>query len=243
MDSQPDQEDYFNTSKKQRWGLSFHYLAVINGRMLSGFDVLSKLSHFSPLFRRFTRANLEELLTKEYPDSNLLFVILNDPRNTADTNATLEQYYTFISVAYWKQMDESLPGLFKDPRDADDQAYAEVHMFVPRTRLAWIAVGGGGGGSSNLFLGGVPGQNATVTLDGSAPTPGVVHWVAGRKGGSERWTLINQNWTSQLAPTTQSSLADILQTAPPSDTSEGEDFRLPNLGGMSTSDIQRISPH
>jgi hypothetical protein len=60
---------------------------------------------------------------------------------------------------------------------------------------------------------------------------------------SEQWNLLNQNWTVQLVPATQPSLATILQTAPPVPEFGGGGLELPDLGGLGSEDIMRISPH
>jgi hypothetical protein len=57
------------------------------------------------------------------------------------------------------------------------------------------------------------------------------------------WNLLNQSWTSRLAPVTQPSIAEILQTPPTGPGFEDAGVTLPSLGELPSSEIQRISPH
>ena len=253
LDSLPNQEQYVQTAVKQRSRLAHRYLNEWNAQLLSGFDQYAKMSQFAGLWRSFTCGYLEHLLNVEYPNTNLPMVIYGNPLATADSSATLqtlERHYTYISVVYWKKLPEFGPGLFKNPLEADDQAFAEVHLFIPRKRLAWVRVGGGGSGPTQSPLGGVPGQTAyapaTQPSGNSGSGGGALHWVVGRVGGPglvSDWNLLNQSWDCQLAPVTQPALATILQTNPDLPGFTSGEYKLPNLGGLSSEDLQQISPH
>jgi hypothetical protein len=54
---------------------------------------------------------------------------------------------------------------------------------------------------------------------------------------------LNQSWTCQLAPVTQPALATILQTDPQLPGFDAQNYKLPQLGGLSGDDLQQISPH
>lgn len=70
------------------------------------------------------------------------------------------------------------------------------------------------------------------------------HWFVGRESSTtEAWNLLNQRWSAKLVPTTQPLLADILQTVPPLPEFAGRSIRLPNLGGVTSDEIGRISTH
>ena len=138
LDSMANQDEYVQTAVAQRRTLSHMYLDEWNAQLLSGFDQLAKMSQFAGLWRSFTCGYLEHLLNVEYPKSNLPMVIYENPAKTANSNTTLQKHYTYISVVYWKKLPESAPGLFKNPLEADDQAFAEVHLFIPRERLEWV---------------------------------------------------------------------------------------------------------
>ena len=153
LDSLPNQDAYVQTAVAQRRKLSHDYLNQWNAELMSGFDQLGKMSQFSGLWRSFTCGYLEHLLNVEYPKTNLPMVIYEDPAATANPTATLAKNYTFVGVVYWKKLPESLPGLFHNPLEADDQAFAEVHLFIPRDRLEWVPEGGGGGGPAPFPLG------------------------------------------------------------------------------------------
>ncbi|MEI8372464.1 MAG: pilus assembly protein TadG-related protein [Planctomycetota bacterium] len=245
LDSVANQEQYVRTAVQQRQMLSKLYLDQWNAELLGALDQLGKMSQFSGLWRSFTCGYLEKLLTEEYPRSNLLFVIHENPLQTANSNTTLQKHYTYIGVVYWKKLPEMAPGLFKNPLDADAQAFAEVHLFIPRNRLGWVSEGGSGTGPSQSPLGGVPGEIAFVPIgnNGGGGGGGNTRWVVGRVGGPTVWNLLNQSWNCQLAPATQPALVTILQSDPGLPGFSNGSYKLPTLGGLSSEEIQQISPH
>jgi hypothetical protein len=246
LDSQPNQPQYLDAARAQRAMLAKQYLDHWNNVNMIGFDRLAKMTQFGALWRTFTCGYLDKLLNQDYPNSNLPFVIYPlDISTLSDRNQYLEKYCTFISVVYWRKLPEMMPGLFKNPVEPDAQTYAEVHMFVPRPRLVWAWNRQVSGGPDDILLGAVPGQSATLQLDdGGPPTAsGPGHWYVVRSGVPADWSLLNQSWNCQLAPATQSALAAILQTKPPLAAFDGQDLKMPNLGGLTSDDIQRISSH
>jgi hypothetical protein len=278
LDTLPNQKQYAQLAVAQRRSLAHRYLDLWNDELLSGFDQLARMSQFSGLYRSFTCGYLEHLLNVEYPTTNLLFMIRGNPLLTPDPTATLAQHYTFISVVYWKKLPETAPGLFKNPLEADDQAFAEVHLFIPRDRLGWVQLGGGsggGGGVAEMPLGGVPGEIAqgSTGAQGSNNSGGggggnQAPWVVARlrdpppsrpspsDPSSWRpppwdpfpldpppWDLLDERWDCQLAPVTQTALATILQTNPNLPDFDSGQYTLPDLGGVSSDDLQQISPH
>jgi len=247
LDALPNQDEYVRTAVIERRELSHIYLNQWNAELLSGFDQYAKMSQFAGLWRSFTCGYLEHLLNVEYPRSNLPMVIYENPAETANATATLQKHYTYISVVYWKKLREDAPGLFKNPLEADDQAFAEVHLFIPRQRLGWVPEGGSSSGPTRSPLGGVPGQIAYLPTQaptgGSGSGSGTVKWVVGRVGGPTVWNLLNQSWNCQLAPVTQPALATILQSNPDLPGFSSGEYQLPDLGGLSSDELQQISPH
>ena len=132
MDATANQSEYVATAVAQRRMLSHLYLNEWNAALMSGFDQLAKMSQFSNLWRSFTCGYLEHLLNVEYPNTNLPMVIYENPVQTANPTATLAQHYTFIGVVYWKKLPQTIPRLFHNPLEADSQAFAEVHLFIPQ---------------------------------------------------------------------------------------------------------------
>ena len=251
LDSLANQNDYVQTAVAERSYLSHLYLDQWNAELLSAFDQVAKMSQFGGLWRSFTCGYLEHLLKVEYPHTNLPMVIYENPLATANATTALQKHYVYISVVYWKKLPEAAPGLFKNPLEADDQAFAEVHLFIPRMRLGWVPANASGASGPNP-LGGVPGQIAYAPMD--QPTgdsggsgSGVTSWVVGRVGGpggsGGDWNLLNQSWNCQLAPVTQPALATILETNPDLPGFSAGGYKLPNLGGLSSEDLQQISPH
>ncbi len=251
LDSLPNQDEYVHQAQGQRYFLAHKYLGDWNNEALVGFDTNGKMSQFANLWRSFTCGYLEHLLNVEYPRTNLPMIIRGNPADAANPTAELQGHYTFISVVYWKKLPEMLPGLFRNPLEPDAQAFAEVHLFVPRARLGWVHEVPNSG-SSAPPQGAVPGEVAFLGADGnsaqngagqSGGSTGAGHWVVGRVGGPPDWNLLNQSWNCQLAPVTAPALATILQSDPQLSDFDSQNFRLPNLGGLTSEELQHISPH
>ena len=245
MDSLPDLSTYASTARRQRAMLSHEYLRQWNDEAMHAFDMVGKMGQFGGLWRSFTCGQLEKLLNEEYPNTNLPFVIVAEKKEITDPNGHLEHYYTFISVTYWKRLPEMLPGLFHNPMEADAEAYAELHLMIPRGRLVWVWLHDGPG-SGNQLIGGVPGEGAQLPGDGPVgpqKPDGPGRWIVGRQGVPTDWSLLNQSWNCQLAPATQPALATILQTRPSLSAFDAENLTLPNFGDLTTDSIERISPH
>ena len=243
MDQYPNQADYFNTARSQRQRLARHYLDMWNDRAMLFFDREAKMSQFGRLWRNFTCGQLERLLN-EYPASNLPFVIRTPGDEIVDPNAHLDQYFTFVGVAYWRPMRPILPGLFGHPLSSDTIAFAQVRVFVPRRRLVWEYFVPG---RQTDPLGGVPGDFAELPVEDTSP-PGEEEnvegtWQVVREDVPTHWDLLNQHWTCTLQPATVWSLPAILQTPPPLPEFAGWNLRLPSLPGWTAADIQKISPH
>jgi hypothetical protein len=231
------------------------YLNQWNSITMAGFDALAKMCQFAPLWRYFTCGQLQKLLA-EYPDRNLPMMIRSDPRQspTGDPNQELAQYYSFVGVVYWRKTPELTAWLFQNPMQPDAQTYAAVHMFIPRPRLVWWRYGGSsGGGQNSVSLGGML-NSSSLTWGNNTGTSSPGSWWVVRgyvPNGSPgnlismptSWDLWNQSWNCQLAPATQPSLATILQTEPPLPAFSGQNLVMPNLGSLTSEDIQKISPH
>ena len=246
LDALPNQNEYVQQAQGQRYVLAHKYLNDWNNEALAGFDTSAKMSQFSNLWRSFTCGYLDHLLNVEYPQTNLPMVIRDNPGDATNPTAELQSHYSFIGVVYWKKLPEMLPGLFRNPLEPDAQAFAEVHLFVPRQRLGWVHEVPNSGSSAAL-QGAVPGEVAFIGADGGAAqdgsTGGAGSWVVGRVGGPPDWTLLNQSWNCQLAPVTSSALATVLQSDPQVADFDSQNFVLPNLGGLTSDELQQISPH
>lgn len=237
-----DPGDYIRTARHQRRRLSHRYLRDWNNQAMRFFDREGKMSQFGMLWRSFTCGYLEHLLEVEYPYTNLPHVIRRDGRRVTDRNRYLEDNFVFIATVYWRKVPQMLPGLFRNPMDSDAVAYAEVHLFIPRPRLVW-QWHSPGGGDWDVPIGGVPGDFYDLP-GGENPEPGGDgFWRVGRQGVPTHWDLLNQHWTCQLAPATQSTLVDVLQTPPMLPHFNDDGLVLPDLGSLTSEDVGRISPH
>jgi hypothetical protein len=143
FDQTEDRQKYFDRAVRQRKNTAEIYLGILNNSMFRrvdgsicryGENGVAKMSQFGNLWRGFTRGYLKELLEEEYPQSNLLFQIRIADFSNGDKEA-LTRDYMFVGTAYWKQMPERMPGLFKNPMDADSVAFAQAQMFIMRPRM------------------------------------------------------------------------------------------------------------
>lgn len=130
------QPRYMRDGRRQRRRLSHRYLRHLNNTMLPDLDRVAKMSQFSRLWRGFTCGYLNELLD-EYPDRNIPMQIRASSLRSVSPNDYIEGEYMFVGVNYWRSMPERLPGLFENPLDADDVAFAQVRLYIPRNRLMY----------------------------------------------------------------------------------------------------------
>lgn len=158
----PNSTDYYiRTARAQRRDLSFFYLeqwtafwmgpyfsyAGIDGADVAGSDtgirfslpgrMTAKMSDLIDLVRSATRSRLDEMLEDEYRYTNLPHVYRRDWTNTT-TNEQLDRDHTYVGVAYWRHIDEMLPGAFQNPLDedgVDSLTFAQTTIFLPRPRF------------------------------------------------------------------------------------------------------------
>ncbi|MEM9944268.1 MAG: hypothetical protein AAF939_22120, partial [Planctomycetota bacterium] len=147
----------------------------------------AKMSQFANLWRGFTRTYLNDLLTIEYPNSNLVYQIRRETFQESDQQTYLEDDFMYIGVAYWAQMDENMPGLFTNPLDSDSVGFAQAQMFIPRRRI----------------------MEDLTRLPPDYDHPFI------RFGGPQHRDLMNQNWSIKLVPATAEAILGIAQTDPP----------------------------
>lgn len=233
----PAASTYADQARQERKEYATHYLDLWNNKTLIIFDREAKMSQFSALWRSFTCGQLHKLLYEEYFDKNLPMVIRTKVEDVHDGNAYLDQNFTFVGIAYWKELPEILPGLFKNPLAHDAVAYAQVRVFVPRARIEWWRPS-----PDPVEIGGVPGEFPHLPVE-SASDADEGTWKIRRQPSPQQWDLWNQHWTCQLTPTTVPTLTSILRTQPQLVDFSGTNFALPDLGNISTEDIGKISPH
>jgi hypothetical protein len=104
--------------------------------MLRDFDHVGNMSQFANLWRGFTCGYLRELLD-EYPSSNIPYQLRRSTLQQFDRNAYIDLETSFVGVVYWEKMPERLPGLFDSSLDADDSAFTQIRVFLPRPRLIY----------------------------------------------------------------------------------------------------------
>ena len=232
------------------------------------FDRYAKMSQFNRLWRSFTCGQLHQLLDVEYALTNLPHLLDASARKaemyqeqigpTPLSNASLEEYFSYLGVVYWRQLPETAARVFRNPTQSDTVAYAEVRLFVPHRRLVWWH-----------YYPGTPPRESMGGIGGQMPFPPDEEeeeedeskqaggddeeeeeeepsdwWEVVRQPWlSTQWDLFNEHWTCSLVPTTMPNLATILQTPPPVPEFAVEEIRLPNLGSLGTQEIGRISPH
>ena len=203
---------YAGRARTERDNYARHYLRLWNNVMMRPFDTEAKMSQFGSLWRSFTCGQLEQLL-EEHATRNLPHM-LRTFDGSGGTNRGLELDYMFVGVAYRAKVVPAAPKLFTDSLAADNQAYAQGMLFVPRPRIVatWIDQRG--------LLRAIPQH---------VPT---------------HWDLWNQNWSFQLVPATAASVGPILSTQPQTPFAAGaQNLQLPNLGSADPMDLRRVTTH
>jgi len=267
LDNEPNQQQYFETALTQRNRLAYCYLRDWNNEMMQVFDTQAKMSQFGNLWRVFTCGQLRRLLEEEYPDTNLPFVIRDALRDIHNVNAHLERDFMFVGTVYRKKPENYMPGVFRNTVAADNEAYAQLMLFVPRRRLVWWNNNRHSPVGEAVDKGGVPGHVTELPRPpGDDPEPPgggqsgewyvtrqdyVRRWdeinerwvyVLASDRHSETWDLLNQNWTVQLVPGTTLHLAEILSRAP-SGSSGQDKFHPPNVGTLDEEQMFWLSNH
>ncbi len=245
----PNGSQYFEQARLERQELAKHYLEMWTRDKLKLFDDEAQMSRFSHLWRIFTCAELEVLLEKEYPQTNLPMMIrlpdtgvdwnaLSRAGNANDINRNLNRDFQFLCVVYRNHQQETGPGLFKNPlaKHSDAIAFTQISLFLPRPRRYLSQ----GGGSPATNLGGTFGLSSG-SGGPSPPPPGNIspeqeQWP--NENWPTHWDLLNQNWTVKIVPATATAIPTLLQTPP-----GGGNVRLPNLGNVRVEQLNRIDTH
>jgi hypothetical protein len=246
---------------QQRNSLANTYLSQWNNATLVGFDNVGKMSQFAQLWRGFTCGQLDKLLNQDYPTSNLPFVIYPAAPPAGSSASTYNSYldanFKFVGIAYWPQLRETLPGLFKNANQNDALAFAEVMMFIPSQRLVRMWSGGGGSSSApgGIDIGGAPGGDVSLPT-GASPAPvgggggqsSPPVWTVGRNGTPTAWDLLDQTWTVKIVPAVSVGVLTALQTSPPqgitvTDNGQQRNVRVPSLGNLGVQDLNAVSTH
>jgi hypothetical protein len=164
-----------------------------------------------------------------------------------------------VGVVYRTKMRDEMPGIFRNPVAPDSQAYAQAMYFVPKRRLikAWVTRGGSSPPPAPPPWGGqtgVPGQRLSLPPRPSRRPPPrgglgelspVEHYFIVRRQNKsyhpEVWSLVHQNWTTQLVPATCPNIPVILSQLP--DGLELSEFQPPDLRGITIDDFLWVSNH
>lgn len=208
------QSYYFQKNVKKRNYMAYRFLRQLNHEMLLPLDAnlrqarwdnlvppdrkvfrnawgpygyhngAAKMSQFGNMWRGFTKAHLKQLLEVEHAYSNIPYAMRVDPLERTDQNAYLEKDFMFVGVTYWSPMEERMPGLFRNPLNADSVAFAQTQLFIPVGRFI-----------QDLKYLGERGEYR--------------FW-----SGPANRDLWNQNWTVQLVPGTSQSIPTIIQSVP-----------------------------
>lgn len=202
---------------------------------LQFFDTEAKMSQYSNLWRIFTCGQLDKLLS-EYPTSNVPHMLrmadngmsahdLFSTGNSVMINNYLDANFNFVGVGYRLPMIETSPGLFKNLLSAaggnagsNALAYAQVSMFVPRSRYRCC-----------------PWAWSTTDSQGN------VTWHDNMDDWPVGWDLFTQNWMLQLAPATSNRIPEILQS--PMTQQLVPNYIAPRLGTVTGQDLARINTH
>jgi hypothetical protein len=130
-DTSPGAETYREQAIRDRDRYARHYLNLWNSELMAPFDQYAKMSQFGVMWRGFTCGQLTQLL-QENASRNLPHLIRQP--DLPSTNQWLERDYMFVGVAYRPKLQASMPRLFADSLTADNEAFAQGMLFVPRKR-------------------------------------------------------------------------------------------------------------
>jgi hypothetical protein len=234
---------YFNRAKSTRDNLALNYLNQWNNAVLKHFDYLGKMSQFSNLWRIFTRGELESLLDREYPASNLPHVL----RTREPGRDELDQDYMFVGVVYRAKRADMMRLVFRNPMASDTTAFSQMMLFVPQRRLVWAHYTDRFTPPGGISGGGIPGMTNPFPVTDPDPTPsppGNSYWqVVLQSGGwhGDTWSLFNQNWSAQLTPATNERIHLILSADPYVLGAHG--MQLPSLSGLDPQDVRWLTHH
>ncbi len=128
-------EEYFDNATRQRAGLARRYLRTLNQERLQDLEGKTPLSDFTQLWRQHTSSQLQQLFDENL-NRNLPFQ-LRRLDSQFSPNQSIENDTMFVGMMYWGEMPERLPGLFENPMDADDVAFTQIRLFLPRPRLVY----------------------------------------------------------------------------------------------------------
>jgi hypothetical protein len=223
------------------------------------FDRVGKMSQFSNLWRIFTCGQLERLLNVEYRNTNLPFVIRHTAEQMENQQLELLGDYMFVGVVYREQIDDRIPGVFRNPIPADTQAYAQIMVYVPRQRLIRVwsepepdrsdgeeSQGGVPGQIVSLpsSIGGTQDPADTSDQDAAEDETSRDDWDVARQSGSRypaNWDLLTQNWSLQLVPATAPTIPRILSTSP--EEAGVTEIEVPDLTELTEEEFLWISNH
>jgi len=209
-------QEYFEDAVKQRSSLANHYLELWNNQKLDLFDRDARMSRFGDLWRIATRGQLDRLLNRDYPLSNLPFQIRRmiggthpdrmkqmqrDEGRWRQVNLHLDRDYHLLAVVYRRHLEEMGPGLFENPLSdiADAQSFAQLQVYLPEPRLVRV---------NGSWVRWVPIRDPeTHQITGWRPIPYRENWPRG-------WDLLSQNWTTRIMPVSLPELQQILARSP-----------------------------
>jgi hypothetical protein len=226
----PDSPQYsFSSALAARNNYATNYLRQWNYALMQRFDGqyqgLAKMSAFAGLWRGFTCAQLQQLIS-EYPNTNLPQLIREPPPVPSLQKDWLINNYQFVGVVYRPKIAAAIPKVFSDTLTADNQTFAQGMLFAPRSRpvdVGWWLVRG------EWQWGFIYGEL----------------WNQQRWGAPRQvWDLWNQGWTFQLVPAVSPAVPSILTQPPQSPyLATAVNSQLPNLSNISTNDIIRLTTH
>lgn len=252
---------YQKMARKRRDGLASHYLRewidddnfdlgpFERNTLNQGGRVSAKMSQFINLYRGFTCAKLNHLLTEQYPQTNLPHV-LRQPLSRQDramytsrsvvtdgqiqttgqftgSLLTQQQYldydFTFMGAVYRPQRKPVMPGMYRVPIKGDAFSFARVMVYLPRARYTTT------GGCPRFYGLRIDGFSGETGCD----TPSTDAWP-------EEWTLFSQNWAAKMIPASSEAVLTLLQTNP---GEKAPGVTLPNLNGIQMQDFRAINFH
>jgi len=167
------------------------------------------------------RDRLDELLDVIYPSANVPALLAMDGENPRNLQ--------YLGIVYGAHVSEMAPRMYRNPlrNNADAVAFAQARVFLPVHRYRWST------GRSVRDDGTVVESLGWITRITSPD--GAVSESNNYDGWPQTWDTFSQNWTAQLVPATWTSIPQML--------SSSQGVRMPNLGGVSSEQFQRLNTH
>ena len=250
---------YQDMARRRRDGLARHYLRLWidddnfdlgpfeRETLGTGGRVAAKMSQFINLYRGFTCAKLNKLLTEEFPTTNLPHMLRQPLSRTNRATYTrvvsedgsnvhqhfngellaqqqyLDYDFTYMGAVYRPHRPPVMPGMYRVPIKGNAFSFARVIVYLPRARYTTS------GGCERFF--GI--MRDSFSGETSCGTPSLDGWP-------QEWSLFSQNWATKMIPASSEAVLTLVKTNP---GSKAPGVEMPDLNSMQMQDFRALNFH